>query len=368
MNQKPKIAVIGLKGLPAFGGAATVGENIIGHLKDRYDFTVLSVASHTTIKTGYINGINQIVFKKYGKGALNTLLYYLRCLIHCFAHNYDLVHLHHAESGFITPLLRLKYKVVVTFHGVYRGIDPKFSALQNRLFRQSEKLTIKYANQVISVSKPDQDYVYQKYKKRINYVPNGINLISERGITNLSKEPEEYILFAAARIYEIKGLHLLLKAAINSNQTVKIMVVGDLDQVREYKKDILKLAEGLNVEFLGLIKSKSELYKVIRKSKFFVFPSLTEAMSMMLLEVVSLKKPVIASDIPSNKEIFSDDELLFFESDNVADLTEKLKYAIMNGNDMDLRALKAHEKVKSRYTWSAISLKYHEIYNNLVSL
>ena len=33
MNKKLKIAVIGLKGLPAFGGAATVGENIIEQLK-----------------------------------------------------------------------------------------------------------------------------------------------------------------------------------------------------------------------------------------------------------------------------------------------------------------------------------------------
>ena len=30
--RKTKIAVIGLKGLPAFGGAATVGENIIREL------------------------------------------------------------------------------------------------------------------------------------------------------------------------------------------------------------------------------------------------------------------------------------------------------------------------------------------------
>ena len=31
MKAKPKIAVIGLKGLPAFGGAATVGENLINN-------------------------------------------------------------------------------------------------------------------------------------------------------------------------------------------------------------------------------------------------------------------------------------------------------------------------------------------------
>ena len=46
--KKKKIAVIGLKGLPAFGGAATVGENIIEQLKDKYEFTVYSTSSHTS--------------------------------------------------------------------------------------------------------------------------------------------------------------------------------------------------------------------------------------------------------------------------------------------------------------------------------
>lgn len=78
MKKKPKIAVIGLKGLPAFGGAAAVGENIIDQLKDRFDFTVYSVASHTNNKTGPINGIQQIVFRNHGKGSVNTLIYYLK--------------------------------------------------------------------------------------------------------------------------------------------------------------------------------------------------------------------------------------------------------------------------------------------------
>jgi hypothetical protein len=36
-------------------------------------------------------------------------------------------------------------------------------------------------------------------------------------------------------------------------------------------------------------------------------------MSMMLLEVVSMKTPVIASDIPSNKAVFAEDEILFHD-------------------------------------------------------
>ena len=49
-NGKIKIAVIGLKGLPAFGGAAAVGENLIEQLKDKYEFFVYATSSHTHTK------------------------------------------------------------------------------------------------------------------------------------------------------------------------------------------------------------------------------------------------------------------------------------------------------------------------------
>jgi hypothetical protein len=118
MDKTYKCLVIGLKGLPAFGGAATVGENLIMTLSHKYNFTVLAVNSHTSIENRNVQGIPQVIFQSYGKGAINTLFYYLKSLWFALTHHYDIVHLHHAESGFITPFLRLKYNVVVTFHGV----------------------------------------------------------------------------------------------------------------------------------------------------------------------------------------------------------------------------------------------------------
>jgi hypothetical protein len=78
MKSKPKIAVIGLKGLPAFGGAATVGENIIEQLKGRYDFTVYSTSAYTNLKTGEYNGYKQIVFSQNKKSGLMTFFYYFK--------------------------------------------------------------------------------------------------------------------------------------------------------------------------------------------------------------------------------------------------------------------------------------------------
>jgi len=362
MKHKKRIAVIGLKGLPAFGGAATVGEHLVCQLKDQYDFTVLSTASHASKSDTELNGVKQKVFTNVGKGGINTFWYYLKCLNHVIWNKYDMIHLHHAESGFITPLLKLKYRVIVTFHGVFENEDPKFSRIENNFFRFSERMNVKYADEIISVSNPDREYIFRKYKKEILYIPNGITLANYE----LSKDKyENYTLtFAAGRIYHIKGLHVLLNSLKKIERKLSLVVIGDLNQVPAYKAEIMELVNDLDVTFIGLLKNKKELFETISKSHLFIFPSLTEAMSMMLLEAASLKTPIIASDIAANVAIFSDEEVVFFESECVENLADKINLAIDNPELMNSKAAIAYDKLTNEFSWEIISKRYSEIFSN----
>ena len=82
MANKRKIAIIGLKGLPAFGGAAAAGEHVIEQLANEYDFTIYATASHTSHR-GLYKGANQIVFKRFPIRSLNVLYYYIRSAFAC---------------------------------------------------------------------------------------------------------------------------------------------------------------------------------------------------------------------------------------------------------------------------------------------
>jgi glycosyltransferase involved in cell wall biosynthesis len=361
---KRKVVVVGLKGLPARGGAATVGEGIIHQLREDYDFTVLSISSHTDHESGEIDGVRQIVFPKLGKGGNNTFWYYLRCLWHCLTHHYDLVHLHHAESGFITPFLRLRNKVVVTLHGVFSYRDPKFSAFHNWFFRFSERLNIKFASKVVSVSRENARYVLEKYGRVIHYVPNSIKTIGM--LLPLSSEPRPYLLFAAGRIYQIKGLHLLLSAMRVVKPSMPLVVAGKVEEVPEYQRELRALGENQEIKYVGLIPEKSTLLALTGDAELFIFPSLTEAMSIMLLEAVSVKVPVIASDIPANLAIFGEDELLFFRSGDEHDLARKLAYALDNKEEMRSRAEKAYARLTAEYTPAMMGERYREIYRSLI--
>jgi glycosyltransferase involved in cell wall biosynthesis len=364
-NNKPRIAVIGLKGLPPFGGASTVGENIILTLKDKYDFTVLSVSTHTNMPTGYYKGIKQIVFKsRLKRTGLNTAIYYIRSIFYVLFHRFDIIHLHHDTPGCLVLFLKLKYKVVLTVHGYIEEDDPKFSNIANKLCVISKHQGIRLSNVVVSVSKTDQECLISKFKREIKYIPNGIwkPELCDRGLIN----EKGYILFSAGRIYSRKGLHLLLDAAHVINLDNEIYIVGDIDRIPSYKEEMLSKSKGLNVKYFGLIEEKKRLMDIVSKSSLFVFPSLWEGMSMMLLEVVSQGVPIIASDIPSNTSVFDDNEMLFFRSGNSNDLARKISFALVHYQEMKLKANNAYKKLSEKYTWDSIGKQYEAIYNSLL--
>ncbi|MDX9847987.1 MAG: glycosyltransferase family 4 protein [Tenuifilaceae bacterium] len=364
-KNNPKVAVIGLKGLPAYGGAAAVGEALINELKENYQFTVYSTSSHTHLKTGVYSGYKQVVFKKIPFKKLNTLYYYIVSAFHALLFSkYDLIHLHHRDAAFIIPLLRIRYKVVVTTHNSFVVTD-KWKKYE-WFFQLNERYFIRFANRVTCVSFNEVRKFKDKTGLDVTYIPNGISAISLSELPDVNESI--YIFFGAGRIIRTKALHILLKALHQINYNGKLLIAGDIDQNIEYKKELLELSKGIQTEYLGLIKEKNLLLNYIQSAKLFIYPSSLEAMSMMLLEGASVQTPIICSDIVENKDIFSDDEVLFFKVDDYNDLASKITFAFNNLEKMNMKAENAYKKLVNEYNWEKISLKYAEIYDSLMKI
>lgn len=359
---KLKIAVIGLKGLPAFGGAASVGENIIEQLKDEYDFTVYSITSHTNSKEE-LKGYSQIVFRDFFFKPLNIVYYYIVSAFHSiFVGKYDFIHLHHIAGFFILPILKLKYKVISTSHGIPQDTD-KWSKFK-LFFNIGESIFFKYSNIVTSVSQPLIIYYRKRFKNNIIYIPNGVSL-DRIALPKINQF--DYILFAAGRIISSKGCHTLLKALQKLKFKGKLIIIGDLNQVPNYDKKLIELSENINVEFIELLKDRNLLMSYLKNAKLFIYPSEIEAMSMMLLEAASQKVPIICSDIDANKAIFNEKEALFFAVKNSSDLASKIEWALYNLDKMKQMAEKAYIRLSLEHQWSDIAKMYDKQYRSLLS-
>jgi len=363
MVKKKKIAVIGLKGLPAYGGAASVGGNLIEQLKHEFDFYVYAVSSHTNLETGEYNGIHHIVFNSIKYKKLNIIIYYIRSAIHgVLRADYDLVHLHHRDAIFISLLLKIKYRLILTTHGT---VPTEKWSRYSGIFSIQDKVFFKLPTVVVCPSKKDREYVLQFRNNSVYFIPNGATFSSDFKKTNINRT--NTISFAAGRIVPSKGCHNLLEALKMINFKGELFVAGDLSQMKKYSDELLHRADGLNVRWLGLIKEKEKLFSILSRSDLFIFPSELESMSMMLLEAASLGIPIIASDIRENKDVFNEDEVLFYQVDNINDLAAKIEWAFSNYDKMINKSKVAIQRLKNQNQWPQIARQYQSIYEMLLT-
>jgi glycosyltransferase involved in cell wall biosynthesis len=369
MHQKKHIAVMGIKGLPAKGGGERVAEGIIlKALEKNYKVTIYGKKSYCE-DCDIINKVELIRISEIRGKHLNAFFYGLfSALDALLLRNYDLIHLHYADFGYLVPLLRLRFKVIATSHGAEYERD-KWGKFAKLFFKLSEIMFIKYSNLVTSVSRSLTECYENKFNKKVVYIPNGVVISSnEEPVENFLKKHNlhrsGYIIFAAGRIIPSKGCKILLEANNKLNHKIPLVIIGDIEADQDYKKELCCLAKS-NVKFIDFIKSKDELFGIIRGCKFFIFPSTYEAMSMMLLEVGILKKPIICSDIIQNIDAIGDNSI-YFVSGDADSLAEKINYALQNENEINKTNETTYNWIIKNRNADEAAERYIMLYDNLI--
>lgn len=277
----------------------------------------------------------------------------------------DVVHFHAEGPCFFLNLLPKKTKrkgckVVVTIHGLdwKRG---KWGGLATRVLKSGEKKAVRYADEIIVLSKNNKKYFMDEYGRKTKFIPNGINTptLEEADIITskygLSKD--SYILFLA-RIVPEKGLHYLIdawkrvKKQINTDK--KLVIAGGSSHSDEYYSEILEsIKDDDSIIATGFVQGK-ELAELYSNAYLYVLPSDLEGMPMSLLEAMSYGNICLVSDIPENTEVINE-ECYIFKRGDVDRLRHQIK-KIINLN------LLTHENKVIPYTWDEVVEKTLERY------
>jgi len=362
-GKKKKIAFLGIKGLPSKGGAERVVEGIVTNLAGDFEITVYCSRSYS--KEYHPEHIRLIKLRNLkGKHLYSLSLSLLSALHAFFCAKYDLVHVHNTDSGFIVPLLRLKYKVIGTSHG-FAYQREKWSGVVKGLLKFSERIMFAFANATTCVSKSLTEGLIDAYKKDVLFIPNGIDkpafvedpaLFEKYGLRT-----KDYLCFAAGRVDPTKGCHLLLTAAAKIDKNIHVIAIGDFSHKRDYTDQLHAMADE-RVEFIPFIADKEVLFGIIKNAHLFIFPSTVEAMSIMLMEVAALGVPIVCSDIPENTTVL-EDKTTYFKSGDAEDLREKIEQCLENYDERVKEAQVTKDWVLANYNWKNIAKKYKNLYN-----
>ncbi len=369
------IAVLGSKSLPAFAGADRVAENIVQHLPADggtrcHVYVVRTPAQPRAFD--FAPNVRVIPIPALaGKHSKATTFFFLSALHCALALRPDLAHAHDSAFGpfaWILRILRPRMPILGTFHGnPYERA--KWSRFAKAFLRFSEAAFVRGCHALTTVARAKVAEVQARVKTPIEFIPNGVDPDPAIPRTGLAEQhglvPGQYLLFAAGRMDPTKGLHHLLDAYDRVRPGLPLLVVGGFEgHDRDYSDQLLARCRATeHVVLIPRLLTQPELFELVAGAKLFVFPSEIEAMSMMLLEVVSCGVPVLASDIAENVEVVGADYPWLFRNADAAHLAAQLARFLESGPGPEIAALRA--RCARDFNWTAIAARYLALYRRL---
>ena len=276
----------------------------------------------------------------------------------------DVVHYHAEGPCFFLYKFpkkqKRKYRIVVTVHGI-DSMRAKWKGLGSKVLKACENRIVKYADEIIVLSKNDHDYFMEKYGRETTIIPNGAmpaifkqpNLIKEKW----GLDKNQYLL-SVTRIVPEKGLHYLIEAFLRvtekTGSKVKLVLAGSFNHDKAYYDKIVNMCKDKENIVLTDFVCGEVLQELYSNALLYVLPSELEGMSMALIEAIAYQRPCLVSNIPENANVVGENGYLF-ESTSVESLTEKLE-----------ELLTAKEPLKvpcnNQMSWEEVASKTLEVY------
>ena len=278
---------------------------------------------------------------------------------------YDVVHIHAEGPAFFAWLPKLLGKrVVVTIHGIDWQREKWKSGFGSKFIRQGEKNAVKYADEIIVLSKGVQDYFEETYNRKTHFIPNGVNRPEIRNAELITEKfglkKDSYILFLGRLVPE-KGIRYLVEVFKQVKTDKKLVIAGGSSDTDSFMEEIKALAKDDDrIIFTGFVQGQmlDELYS---NAYIYTLPSDLEGMPLSLLEAMSYGNCCLVSDIPECAEVVEDKALIFKKS-NLQDLQEKLQVACDDSQKVMELKKQAADFICSKYNWDDVVKETMKLY------
>ncbi|MEI3364944.1 MAG: glycosyltransferase family 4 protein [Enterocloster sp.] len=373
MEKKLAISMFGQKRLSREGGIEIVVKELCTRMaQDGHKITCYNRSGHHVSgaefdKKNEYKGICQKsvpTIEKKGLAAVSSSFF--AALYSAFG-KYDVVHIHAEGPAFFSWLPKMFGKrVVVTIHGIDWQREKWKSGFGSKFIRQGEKNAVKYADEIVVLSKGVQDYFKDTYGRETRFIPNGVNrpeiqsakLITEK--FDLTKD--SYILFLGRLVPE-KGLRYLIEAfkAVKTNK--KLVIAGGSSDTDSFMKELQESAKSDNrIIFTGFVQGQllDELYS---NAYIYTLPSDLEGMPLSLLEAMSYGNCCLVSDIPECVEVVEDKALVFKKSDT-EDLRTTLQKACEHPESVAELKQTAADFICQKYNWDNVVEETVKLYRS----
>jgi glycosyltransferase involved in cell wall biosynthesis len=373
----------------AGGGAARFGISLAQHLnKDLFEGIIIGLWDFgSAYEEHRVNELTEQGIQTFVASAWNEQKPYLSFISAFWKlrgelsnHPVDILH-SHSEFGDIAAMLikLLQWRTIIirTSHG---GHNLEWRKRPIRRILLTNLLYPVLFDFEIGINQATTDYlnrrwIIKKLGKKAIRIPNALDLsrfmnnadLKETKKKELGIPDDRFVIGSVGRLAEQKGFTYLLKAfeiALKNNPKFILLIAGE----GELRDDLQKTATLLGIsDHLFMLGARADIEEIYNCLDIFVNSSLWEGVPTVVLECMAAGVPIIATDIPGNREALSNqvNGILVPPRD-----IEKMALAIeaLYSNPLLRRNLveKGRETIES-FRIDTIARQHEEIYQNIYS-
>jgi len=241
-------------------------------------------------------------------------------------------------------------------HDFYADLSVRTDINQNKKSRYSkiEKNYLPKISGIICLQNAQKKW-YEKFfpDQKIYVARTGIEKIVFKPFPNRS------LVTYVGSLDPHKGVDVLIKALSLTKSQPRLLIVGGKNE--KEKKTILDLAKkyhsSSHIEITGWV-DKHELHKHLEKTKLGIIPLQDTFFNrfltspLKLFDFYSFGIPVIASDLPTTRELIVENETgLFFTPENHHELAEKIDELIFKNNILEQMSKNIYQNA-NQFLWS----------------
>lgn len=277
------------------------------------------------------------------------------------AHCIDVVHTHNTYPHLYATLAARWAGVPVvvqTRHGQRVGHGWKS--------RVSYRWAAKWVDRVVTVSDDAASLCIKSDglpAEKVQRIWNGID-VSQFAYRTSQQRP---VAISVARLSAEKDFPTLLKAValvIKKVPEFSLRLVGDGAERPQLEQLVRDLHLEPHVEFLG---ERSDVPSLLAEAGFFVTSSLTEGISLTLLEAMAVGLPVVATAVGGNPEIVDEPRTgLLVAHANPEELAEAMVAMCQRQQDWQQIGLEARRRVEKYFEVGRMVQDYQQLYRQLL--
>jgi len=369
--KRKKIAVIGIRGLPAnYGGFETCAEYISKRwANEGHQVLVYCRKNHYKDYIPDYYGVRLKYTPSIRSKNLATLSHTLISIINLLVTEPQIkfVHLYNTGNAMFLPLLKLFGKKTIISGDGLEWKREKWGKLAKFIHKAGERFAVALADKIVVDNEEVKKYYEEKYTVDTALIAYGAKQIvhnpslAEELLKKYNLKSNEYFIFVGRLVPE-KGVHHLIEAYKKLGTKFPLVIIGDDTSTTPYREELLKQRSDM-IRFLGFLYD-DDYEQLLINSLLYVSASRLEGTSPSLLAAMGARVCALVNGIEENIATTQGCSYTFKKND-YEDLRVTWQKLIDEPRLAREMAEMGFQHVLRNYRWDAIAEQYLSVFDGL---